>query len=153
MRLRTLTGLERQRIEDEYQSLVKLIAELTEFLASDLKQFALIKTETLAIRERYGDDRRTEIIPLEDEFNIEDMIADTEVVVTATMGGYIKRVSVDTFRAQNRGGRGVTGIALKREDVVRNFFIASTHQHILFFTNKGRVYRLRAKGRMERVRL
>ena len=96
------------------------------------------------IKKRFGDPRRTQIVPLEDEFAMEDMIADTDVVVTSTVGGYIKRVSVDTFRAQNRGGRGVTGIAnLKREDVVQNFFMASTHQHVLFFTNKGRAYRLR----------
>ncbi len=96
-------------------------------------------------RKRFGDARRTQILPLEDEFDMLDVIPDTPVVVTSTVGGYIKRVSVDTFRAQNRGGRGVVGIAnLKREDVVQNFFMASTHEHVLFFTNKGRAYRLRA---------
>ena len=152
MRLRTLTGLERKKIEDEYAELVKLIAELQDILASPAagrlglpRRIAqIIKSETEDVKKRFGDKRRTEIIPMEDEFAIEDMIPDTEVVVTSTVGGYIKRVTVDTFRAQNRGGRGVVGISnLKREDVVQNFFIATTHQHILFFTNKGRAYRLR----------
>ncbi|HTD35839.1 MAG TPA: DNA gyrase C-terminal beta-propeller domain-containing protein, partial [Candidatus Elarobacter sp.] len=94
---------------------------------------------------RLGDKRKTPVEALEGELSIEDIIADTDVVVTATVGGYIKRVSVDTFRAQNRGGRGVIGIAnLKKEDVVRNFFTATTHQYVLFFTNKGRAFRLRA---------
>jgi DNA gyrase subunit A len=145
MRLRTLTGLERKKIDDEYKELVKLIAELQDILASERRIASIVKTEAADIKKRFGDERRTQIIPLEDEFAIEDMIPDTEVVVTSTVGGYIKRVSVDTFRAQNRGGRGVIGIAnLKKEDVVQNFFVATTHQHVLFFTNKGRAYRLRA---------
>jgi DNA gyrase subunit A len=144
MRLRTLTGLERKKIEDEYTELLKTIAELEDILASDRRVAGIVKTEALDLRKRFGDARRTQILPAEDEFNVEDFIADTPVVVTSTVGGYIKRVSVDTFRSQNRGGRGVIGIAnLKREDVVRNFFMCSTHQHILFFTNKGRAYRLR----------
>ncbi|HEV7180244.1 MAG TPA: DNA gyrase C-terminal beta-propeller domain-containing protein, partial [Candidatus Baltobacteraceae bacterium] len=145
MRLRTLTGLERQKIEDEYAQLIKLIAELKDILGSPRRIAGLVKSDALETKKRFADPRRTQIVPLEDEFNIEDFIADTEVVVTLTLGGYIKRVSVDTFRSQNRGGRGVTGIAnLKREDVVQNFFVATTHQHVLFFTNKGRAYRLRA---------
>ncbi len=145
MRLRTLTGLERQKIEDEYNKLLALIEELTSLLGSTAQQYALIKSETADIVKRLGDARRTEVLPAEDEFAMEDMIPDTDVVVTSTVGGYIKRVSVDTFRAQNRGGRGVVGIAnLKREDVVSKFFVATTHQHVMFFTNKGRAYRLRA---------
>ncbi len=146
MRLRTLTGLERKKIEDEYAELQALIKRLEKILANKHGEIAgIVKDEALDIKKRFGDERRTQIIPLEDEFAIEDMIPDTEVVVTSTVGGYIKRVSVDTFRAQNRGGRGVTGISnLKREDVVQNFFVATTHQHVLFFTNKGRAYRLRA---------
>jgi len=145
MRLRTLVGLERQKIEDEYNSLVALIGEIDLLLSDTKRQYAVIKTESLDLKKRLGDPRRTVIMPAENEFAIEDFIADTDVVVTSTVGGYIKRMSVDTFRAQNRGGRGVTGIAnLKKEDVVQNFFIATTHQHILFFTNKGRAYRLRA---------
>ncbi len=145
MRLRTLVGLERQKIETEHDELVTLIASLEELLASDRMILDVVKTETQEIRKRFGDARRTPVEALEGELSIEDIIADTEVVITSTVGGYIKRVSVDTFRQQNRGGRGVVGIAnLKKEDVVANFFVASTHQHVLFFTNKGRAYRLRA---------
>ncbi len=145
MRLRTLTSLERQKIEDEYLGLLKTMAELEDILANPRRVAALVKSDAQDVKKRFGDPRRTAIVPLEDELNLEDIIADTDVVVTSTVGGYIKRVSVDTFRAQNRGGRGVTGISnLKREDVVQNFFMATTHQHVLFFTNKGRAYRLRA---------
>jgi DNA gyrase subunit A len=145
MRLRTLVGLERQKIEDEHSELVTLIAQLEELLASDKMILEVVKTETLDVRKRFADPRRTPVEALEGELSIEDIIADTDVVITSTVGGYIKRVSVDTFRQQNRGGRGVVGIAnLKKEDVVANFFVATTHQHVLFFTNKGRAYRLRA---------
>jgi DNA gyrase subunit A len=145
MRLRTLTGLERQKIEDEYAALVKTIAELQDILASERRLLGVVRTETEDLRKRLGDERKTPVEALEGELNIEDIIEDTEAVVTVTVGGYIKRVSVDTFRAQNRGGRGVTGISnLKKEDVVQNFFVATTHQHVLFFTNKGRAFRLRA---------
>ncbi len=145
MRLRTLVGLERQKIEDEYAALIKTIAELEDILRSPRKVAAIIKNETLDLKKRFGDARRTQIVPAEDEFSVEQLIPNVDVVVTYTVGGYIKRVSVDTFRTQNRGGRGVIGISnLKREDIVRNFFVTKTHDHVLFFTNKGRVYRLRA---------
>jgi len=145
MRLRTLTGLERQRIEDEYAGLLKTIAELEDILANPRRIATLIKADAEDEAKRFGDERRTLVAPAEDEFDVLDVIPDTNVVITSTVGGYIKRVSVDTFRAQNRGGRGVIGIAnLKREDVVQNFFMASTHEYVLFFTNKGRAYRLRA---------
>ena len=145
MRLRTLVGLERQKIEDEHSELVTLIAQLEELLASETKILEVVKTETRDVQKRFGDPRKTPVEALEGELSIEDIIADTDVVITSTVGGYIKRVSVDTFRQQNRGGRGVVGIAnLKKEDVVANFFVATTHQHVLFFTNKGRAYRLRA---------
>jgi DNA gyrase subunit A len=144
MRLRTLTGLERQKIEDEYAQLIKTIAELEDILASERRVLAIVRAETEDLKKRLADERRTPIEALEGELAIEDIIADTEAVITVTVGGYIKRVSVDTFRAQNRGGRGVIGIAnLKKEDVVRNFFVATTHQYVLFFTNKGRAFRLR----------
>ena len=144
MRLRTLVGLERQKIEDEYRDLIKLIAELQDILKSPRRIAAIIKAEVLDIKKKFGDERRTEIVPAEDEFSVEALIPNIDVVVTYTVGGYIKRVSVDTFKTQNRGGRGVIGIAnLKHEDVVRNFFITKTHDHVLFFTNKGRAYRLR----------
>jgi DNA gyrase subunit A len=145
MRLRTLVGLERQKIESEYHELTVTIADLEDLLAKPARILGVVRTETQDLKKRFGDPRRTPVEALEGELAIEDIIADTEVVVTATVGGYIKRVSVDTFRAQNRGGRGVIGISnLKKEDVVRNFFVATTHQHVLFFTNKGRAFRLRA---------
>ncbi len=144
MRLRTLVGLERQKIEDEYAELIKLIAELQDILNSPRRVAQIIKSETLDVKKRFGDERRTDVQPAEDEISMEQLVPNVDVVVTYTVGGYIKRVSVDTFRTQNRGGRGVTGISnLKREDVVRNFFVTKTHDHVLFFTNKGRVYRLR----------
>jgi DNA gyrase subunit A len=144
MRLRTLVGLERQKIEDEYAELIKTIAELQDILKSPRRIAAIVKSESLELRKRFGDDRRTTIEAAEDEISMEQLVPNIDVVVTYTVGGYIKRVSVDTFRTQNRGGRGVTGISnLKREDVVRNFFVTKTHDHVLFFTNKGRVYRLR----------
>ena len=145
MRLRTLVGLEREKLESEYGELRATIADLEDLLAKPVRILGVVKTETLDVKKRHGDPRRTPVEALEGELAIEDIIADTEVVVTATVGGYIKRVSVDTFRAQNRGGRGVIGISnLKKEDVVRNFFVATTHQYVLFFTNKGRAFRLRA---------
>ncbi|MDQ2663487.1 MAG: DNA gyrase subunit A, partial [Candidatus Eremiobacteraeota bacterium] len=144
MRLRTLVGLERQKIEDEYTELLKTISELQDILKSPRRIAGIVKSEALEMKKKFGDERRTEIVPAEDEFSVEALIAVQDVVVTYTVGGYIKRVTVDTFKTQNRGGRGVIGIAnLKREDVVRNFFMTGTHDHVLFFTNKGRVYRLR----------
>ncbi len=144
MRLRSLVGLERRKIEEEYAELIKLIAELQDILGSDRRIAGIVRVEALDMKKRFGDERRTAIVPAEDEFSVEALIPDTEVVVTYTVGGYIKRVSTDTFKTQNRGGRGVIGISnLKREDVVRNFFTTSTHDHVLFFTNKGRIYRLR----------
>jgi DNA gyrase subunit A len=145
MRLRTLTSLERQKIEDEYNALLAIISDLEDILANPSRVIAIIKTDCEDIKRRFGDVRRTTISPLEDELNMLDIIPDATVVVTSTVGGYIKRIGVETFRSQNRGGRGVIGIAgLKPEDVVQNFFMATTHQHVLFFTNKGRAYRLRA---------
>ncbi|HZT13028.1 MAG TPA: DNA topoisomerase (ATP-hydrolyzing), partial [Candidatus Baltobacteraceae bacterium] len=139
MRLRTLTGLERQKIEDEYAEMIKLIAELQDILKSPRRIAGIVRSEVLDVKKKFGDERRTTIVPAEDEFSAEALIPNIDVVVTSTVGGYIKRVSVDTFKTQNRGGRGVIGIAnLKREDVVRNFFITKTHDHVLFFTNKGR---------------
>ena len=144
MRLRTLVGLERQKIEDEYGALIKTIAELNDILRSPRRIAQIVKSEALDLKKRFGDERRTAIEPAEDEISIEQMTPNIDVVVTYTVGGYIKRVSVDTFRTQSRGGRGVTGISnLKREDVVSNFFVTKTHDHVLFFTNMGRVYRLR----------
>src|SRR5579871_2336940 len=144
MRLRTLVGLERKKIEDEYNELIKTIAELEDILRSPRRIAGIVKSEALDVKKRFGDERRTGIEPAEDELSIEQITPNIDVVVTYTVGGYIKRVTLDTFRTQSRGGRGVTGISnLKREDVVRNFFVTKTHDHVLFFTNMGRVYRLR----------
>jgi DNA gyrase subunit A len=145
MRLRTLTGLERQKIEDEYADLKKKITDYKDILAKPKRVDTIVKDESADVKKRFDDPRRTQIVAAEGEVSIEDIIADVPVVITVTAGGYIKRVSVDTFRQQNRGGRGVMGIGnLKREDVVRNFFVATTHETVLFFTNKGRVFRLKA---------
>ena len=144
LRLQRLVALERKKIEEEYVNLLKTIAGLEELLRSERRIYAVVKNEVVALKKKFGDKRRTEIVEAEGEFEIEDLIPDTDVVVTATAGGYIKRQNVDTFRAQNRGGRGITGTGLKKEDVVRKMFKATTHQHVLFFTNRGRVYRLRA---------
>jgi DNA gyrase subunit A len=144
LRLQRLVALERQKIEEEYVALLKTIAGLEELLRSERRIYAVVKDEVAALRKKYADKRRTQIVEAEDELEIEDLIADTDVVVTVTAGGYIKRVNADAFRAQNRGGRGVMGLALKKEDVVQHIFRATTHQHVLFFTNRGRVLRLRA---------
>jgi len=144
LRLQRLVALERKKIEDEYVQLLKTIAELEELLRSERRIYGVAKTEIVALKKKFGDKRRTQVAEAEGEFAIEDLIPDTDVVVTFTSGGYIKRQNVDLFRAQNRGGRGVAGLALKKEDVVRHMFKATTHQHVLFFSNRGRVYRLRA---------
>jgi DNA gyrase subunit A len=143
MRLRTLVGMERQKIEDEYAELIKLIAELEDILRNPRRVGAIVKDETLDLKKRFGDERRTTIEPAEGEIAIEQLIPNVDVVVQYTEGGYIKRVPVETFRTQSRGGRGVI-LATKREDVVRNLFSTKAHDHVLFFTSKGRVYRLRA---------
>ena len=144
LRLQRLVALERKRIEDEYVALLKTIAGLEDLLRSQRRIYGVVKEEIVALKKRFADKRRTQIVEAEGEFAIEDLIPDQPVVITATAGGYIKRQNVDVFRAQNRGGRGISGLALKKEDVVRFLFSATTHQHILFFSNRGRVYRLRA---------
>ncbi|MDQ6824754.1 MAG: DNA gyrase subunit A [Candidatus Eremiobacteraeota bacterium] len=144
LRLQRLVALERKKIEDEYVALLKTIAGLEDLLRSERRIYGVVKDEVAQLKKKYGDKRRTQIVEAEGEFEIEDLIADTDVVITVTAGGYIKRQNVDTFRSQNRGGRGITGLALKKEDVVRHIFSGTTHQHVLFFTNKGRVLRLRA---------
>ncbi|HXW76281.1 MAG TPA: DNA gyrase C-terminal beta-propeller domain-containing protein, partial [Candidatus Eremiobacteraceae bacterium] len=144
LRLQRLVALERKKIEDEYVALLKTIAHLEEILRSERRIYGVVKDEIGALKKKFGDARRTQIVEAEGEFEIEDLIPDTGVVITVTASGYIKRQNVDAFRAQNRGGRGITGVNLKKEDVPRHMFSATTHQHVLFFTNRGRVYRLRA---------
>ena len=141
MQLRRLAALERQKIIDEYDELMADIKELTAILKSPVKQREIIKSELHDVAEKYGDDRRTQIVAGDTDMSVEDLIPDQDVVVTITRGGYSKRTKADLYRAQKRGGKGVKGAALKQDDVVDHFFVASTHDWLLFFTNKGRVYR------------
>ncbi|TQS41449.1 DNA gyrase subunit A [Cryptosporangium phraense] len=144
MQLRRLAALERQKIIDEYNQIMEDIAELEAILASDERQRQIIGEELAAIVEKYGDDRRTTILPFDGDVSMEDLIAEEPVVVTITRTGYAKRTKVDLYRSQRRGGKGVQGAALKQDDIVAHFFVCSTHDWILFFTNKGRVYRVKA---------
>ena len=141
MQLRRIAALERQKINDEYEGLMADIIELNAILASEGKQREIIKSELTEVITKYGDDRRTQIVASEGDFSAEDLIPDNDVVVTITRGGYSKRTSADLYKTQRRGGRGVKGAALKQDDVVDHFFVASTHDWLLFFTNQGRVYR------------
>ena len=141
MQLRRLAALERQKIMDEYDELMAAIKELNEILASVDKQREIVRTELQEIVDKYGDDRRTQFVAAEGDFSAEDLIPDQDAVVTITKGGYAKRTRAELYRSQKRGGKGVKGAALKQDDVVDHFFVASTHDWLLFFTNKGRVYR------------
>jgi DNA gyrase subunit A len=141
MQLRRIAALERQKINDEYEGLMADIIELNAILASEVKQREIIKTELSDLIAKYGDERRTMLVASEGDFSAEDLIPDHDAVVTITRGGYSKRTSADLYKSQRRGGRGVKGAALKQDDVVDHFFVASTHDWLLFFTNQGRVYR------------
>jgi DNA gyrase subunit A len=141
MQLRRLAALERQKINDEYDQLMSEINELNIILSSVEKQREIIKQELNETVTKYGDDRRTQIVAAEGDFSAEDLIPDQDVVVTVTRGGYSKRTRAELYRSQRRGGKGVKGASLKQDDVVDHFFVASTHDWLLFFTNKGRVYR------------
>ncbi len=141
MQLRRIAALERQKINDEYEGLMADIIELNAILASESKQREIIKSELTEVIAKYGDERRTQIVASEGDFSAEDLIPDNNVVVTITRGGYSKRTTADLYKSQRRGGRGVKGAALKQDDVVDHFFVASTHDWLLFFTNQGRVYR------------
>jgi len=143
MQLRRLAALERQKIVEEHEGVLRLIEELKAILASDTKLMAIIKDEMLAIKEEYGDARRTEILTETTELTIEDLLADEEMVVTITRSGYIKRTHVEAYRSQRRGGKGVTGMETKEEDIVEDLFIASTHSYLLFFTNSGKIHWLK----------
>lgn len=140
MRLQRLTGLETQKILDELEALVKLIEELRKILASDELKYEIIRTELLELKEKYGDVRRTKIVHNTENVTDEDLIPEEDVVVTITNSGYIKRIPLDTYTMQRRGGRGIIGMEMKEEDFVENLFISSTHNYILFFTNRGRLY-------------
>jgi DNA gyrase subunit A len=143
MRLQRLTGLERKKIEDEYKETIKLIERLRGILDNERTRKNIIKDELLELKEKYGDERRTEIIKDYKEFSLEDTIAEEDVVVTISHGGFIKRFPVSGYRRQGRGGKGVTGVGTKEDDFIEHMFVASTHQYILFFTDKGRCYWLK----------
>ena len=144
MQLRRLAALERQKIIDELAEIEVEIADLQDILAKPERQRTIVRDELMEIVDKYGDDRRTRIIPFDGDVSIEDLIAVEDVVVTITRTGYAKRTKTDLYRAQKRGGKGVQGAALKQDDIVAHFFVCSTHDWILFFTNKGRVYRAKA---------
>ena len=144
LQLRRLAALERQKITDDYNALMTEITDLRAILASDVRQRTIIADELAEIVRKYGDDRRTEISPFDGEVSIEDLIAEEEVVVTITRGGYAKRTRSDQYRAQRRGGKGVRGATLRSDDMVEHFFVTTTHHWLLFFTNLGRVYRAKA---------
>ncbi len=144
MRLRALTGLEREKIENEYAELEVKIAQLKEILADEKKLLGVIREEILVISEKYGDDRRTKIGFDEEEISIEDMIPDEPTVITMTNLGYVKRMSVDNFKSQHRGGKGIKGLKTLEEDTIEDLLMTTNHRYILFFTNHGRVYRLKS---------
>lgn len=143
MKLRRLTGLERDKIEDELAGLRRAIAYYEDLLANEHKILGVIKEEMREISKKFGDKRRTEITRAERDLDVEDLIADEDMVVTITHTGYVKRIPVATYRSQKRGGKGVSGVNLKEDDVIAEMFIASTHEYVLFFSNKGKVYRLK----------
>ena len=143
MRLKTLTGLQIEKIEAEYNELLKIVAELKAILASDEKQYQIIKEELNEVQEKFGNDRLTKIVPSQDEISLEDLIKEEQSVIALTHLGYIKRMPASTYKSQHRGGKGITGMATRDEDFVKELFTASTHDNILFFTNKGKVYQLK----------
>ncbi len=144
MQLRKLAALERQKIIDEYEELMEAIAGYNAILASEDLQREIISTELAATVEKFGDERRTQIVPWDGEVSMEDLIAEQDVVVTITRGGFAKRTNADLYRSQRRGGKGIRGATLRQDDIVEHFFVTTTHHWILFFTNKGRVYRTKA---------
>ncbi|MER5644914.1 DNA gyrase subunit A [Streptosporangium sp. NPDC002524] len=144
MQLRKLAALERQQITDEHDSLMAQITEYQAILASPERQRMIVQDELTELTGRYGDERKTEIIAYEGDMSIEDLLAEEDMVVTITRGGYAKRTNTDLYRAQKRGGKGVRGAQLRQDDIVDHFFVTTTHHWLLFFTNKGRVYRVKA---------
>ncbi len=143
MRLKTLSGLQREKIEEEYNELMKQIERYRAILASERLVCDIVKDELIEVKNKYGDERRTQIIAAEGEIETEDLIKEETTVVALTHFGYIKRMPVDTYRAQRRGGKGITGIQTREEDFVEQLFITSTHNTIMFFTNKGKMYRMK----------
>ncbi len=143
MRLKTLSGLQREKIEEEYKQLMELIAHLREILGSEKLVCEIIKEELIEIKQKYGDERKTKIVAAEGDLDLEDLIKEEQCVITLSHFGYIKRMPIDTYRSQKRGGKGITGVTTKEDDFVKQIFTASTHDTVLFFTNKGKVYKLK----------
>ena len=143
IRLKTLSGLQREKIEEEYNELMKLIEHLKAILSSEQMVFDIIKEELLEIKEKFGDDRKTKIIASAGEFGEEDLVKEEETVITLSHFGYVKRMPIDTYKSQKRGGKGITGMTTREEDFVKEIFTASTHDVIMFFSNKGKLYKLR----------
>ena len=143
MRLRALTGLERKKVKDEHADLMELITELRAILADEDRLMALIREELMEVRDQFADARRTEIMPAEGEIDLEQMIAEEDMVISITASGYIKRLALSTYRTQGRGGVGVMGMDTKDDDVIDHLFVASTHDYLLFFTTVGKVYRVK----------
>ena len=144
MQLVRLANMERQKIIDEHEELMRKIADYNDILAKPERQRTIVGDELDEIVAKYGDERRTKILPYSGEMNVEDLIAEENVVVTVTHSGFIKRTKANEYRAQHRGGKGIKGAKLREDDVVDHFFLTSTHNWLLFFTNKGRVYRIKA---------
>lgn len=144
MRLARLSGMEREKIDNEYDELTALVKHLNDVLANEQMVLDIIKEELTEIKEKFGDSRRTGIEPVTDDIDIEDLIAEEDNVITLTHQGYVKRLAVDTYKSQRRGGKGIIGLSTKEEDFVSTMFVSSTHAHILFFTNKGKMYRIKA---------
>ena len=143
MQLKRLSGLQREKLEEEYAELMKLIAHLKEILASEKLVYDIIKEELLEMKKKFGDERKTKIVAAEGEIDLDDLIKEEQVVIALTRFGYIKRAPIDTFKSQRRGGKGITGMTTRDEDFVKEIFTASSHDTLLFFTNKGKLYRLR----------
>ena len=143
MQLKRLSGLQREKIEEEYNELMKLIARLKEILASEQLVYNIIKDELLEMKDKFGDERKTKIVAAEGDIELDDLIKEEQVVIALTRFGYIKREPIDTFKSQRRGGKGITGMTTREDDFVKEIFTASSHDTLLFFTNKGKLYRLR----------
>ncbi|AJD31547.1 DNA gyrase subunit A [Clostridium sporogenes] len=144
MKLQRLTGLEREKIEEEYKELMEKISYFREILDKEELVLSIIKEELIEIKNKYGDERKTEIVKGEHDIDIEDLIEDKKVIITLTHGGYIKRLDMDTYSSQKRGGKGIQATSTKQDDFIENMFVTSTHSTILFFTNRGKVYKLKA---------
>ncbi len=153
MRLRALTSLEREKVEEEYNGLIKTIAYLEQVLQSERLLLNIVKTELDAVKTKYNDERRTLIVPDEGDMYVEDLIAQEDMVITISHNGYIKRLNVNTYRQQRRGGRGVTGMTTRQEDFVEKLFITTTHHYLLAFTTRGRCFRLKVHEIPERAEL